>query len=1662
MESQVNNATSNTSNPKSTFQNSLMGKFDHIVSHFDGNIHDRDDIAALPMAALLTNATGFQNKSTFFYNNNLGEKSLPERVALMRKSAAFAEKLGIQTYDYEANTDLATQKLVDILDSGKKVLAIEGGPMEAIYRALEQVSPENRKNVTLLSHSRVNENHNAAPRPDVDDVRTWGEIEQDFPEVDLIEIRDQNGGFANFQWKWLDSTTNPIVKEARTLMRNAGERTNDTSDAGMHFYALTGDDSGNPLDAQALFEEYAPSVGSTTPQPMPAPQPDPIPSVAPTPDTDKPSSSGADLLQLALVDAETNEVVKGFEDLTANSEIDLSQMDLSKYNIVAQVNPTHSDAEKVKSIQFESPLGDRTENVKPYALFGDNQGDFDGKSATLGDYALKATAYTETKGQGTAIATTDLTYTISNGDGTVPPSPAPKPDPKPVLEPTSTANPTPKPTPVPTSTADEPINSIEDIVGDMEQPHDAKPSGVPPYFDWAFNPRMGLGNDPGNFKSIIAWGQVYEDEAGSPSNNTRVQIRDMQTYLLSKKDGKWHLIQDSAGVKGSAFKEDFGGHKNVPADVRQESDGSVSVKLTPGYNYHFWPTTGRTTIDPKDVAGVYTTAQARLVVDNPKQPDDRNKARFLMNVGADYWLNNSVGWGRDVHGDVAIGRFRYIDSQWDAFNMTSLSEAEIRKNPPPIDDTLVSGSSGGGQTGEPDAESPVENDVEPNKPVPDLVPEVGDNPDSSPEPDVTPEPDVAPGSDASEDQPLLKFALVDADTDAVVKKYQDLSANSEINLNEVDLTKYNLVAEVNSNHPDAGKVKSVKFESPLGDRTENVEPYALFGDSKGDFAGKTLKVGDYTLKATAFTQSNGQGSAIAANDLSYTVTKAGSTPGIDPGDDPGANPVPTPVPEIDPTPSPTPNAPPKPAFTDSLMAQFDHVISHFDGNNNDRDDIAALPIAALITNGAGFQNKSTFFYNNNLGEPSLPMRVEAMRESAAFAEKLGIKTYDYDENSDKATAELIKILNSGKKVLAIEGGPMEAIYRALEQVSPANQKNVTLLSHSSWNEQRDIASREGINNVHTWQDIRNDFPNVTLLEIRDQNGAPSSGFNNSEWTWLDAASEPLLKEARELMRNAATKVNDPSDAGMHFYAITGNEEAEPSDAKTFFNQYPPATGSAPMPDPVTAPTPNPVITPTPDPVVTPPPDPMPKADGAVFQADKGQLVIEAESTQLAGNWQSVTVDGEEAVLWDANNSSYGKVPAGQTLSYQFETDEGGNYSIALHSARMKSAMNAGDRYENGSGGAERSDTGNDAYVAVTNAETGEVVQAPTKLFTGLGSSDQDFKWGTTFDANHKKSAAQVSLEANTQYQLEITGRSDGYVLDRITLSNDGALKDANAPESPLKGMASPVPTPGPKPSPTPSPAPSPTPEPSGSGETLFTFALVNAETNAIVDGYEDLASLSAINLNDLDFTKFNLVAQVNPDHPEAGAVQSIKFETSLGDRTENLEPYAIFGDNKGDFNGKSLAIGNYTVKATAYSEDGGQGGKLDSMSMTFAVEDLEDTPRLAGQSAQLSAAIAAGDTLTGIADSQLAGEVDSTDPLTNFAATSNDLTGQGDLLMSMGDSLMPLDMAMLSSVDAVDTTAGIGDTTDASVEDTPFQDELATVNTKSPLTTVSPLEPVAI
>lgn len=229
------------------------------------------------------------------------------------------------------------------------------------------------------------------------------------------------------------------------------------------------------------------------------------------------------------------------------------------------------------------------------------------------------------------------------------------------------------------------VNTIEETVSDMQGSHEAPPFGVPLNFTWQAGPRIGLGNDPGSFRAMLPWGQVLETTPGNTSTNTRIEIRNLKAYYLNKRTNTWQLWIQAAKPSGIETIQDLSINQSKAADIRDEPGGSMSVKMEDGYNFYFFSPL-RATIVPADIAGVFVTVQARLILHDASKTDDRDAALFLLSAAGDYWLDLSAQSNNfNNNGDIAIGKFKRVTKNWRAFNMHTLSADELRKNPPPME-----------------------------------------------------------------------------------------------------------------------------------------------------------------------------------------------------------------------------------------------------------------------------------------------------------------------------------------------------------------------------------------------------------------------------------------------------------------------------------------------------------------------------------------------------------------------------------------------------------------------------------------------------------------------------------------------------------------------------------------------------------------------------------------------------------------------------------------------------------------------------------------------------------------------------------------------------------------------------------------------------------------
>lgn len=126
-------------------------------------------------------------------------------------------------------------------------------------------------------------------------------------------------------------------------------------------------------------------------------------------------------------------------------------------------------------------------------------------------------------------------------------------------------------------------------------------------------------------------------------------------------------------------------------------------------------------------------------------------------------------------------------------------------------------------------------------------------------------------------RPAVWFELWDARTDRLIARIDDGGyVDPELVLHRP----VNIVAVP----ADPASVESIFFDfKGERTRTENVYPYALFGDRRGDFNGSELELGEHSLSVTAYAQNRLKGSQVFSDTLTFVVGTPPLTIEIDDG-----------------------------------------------------------------------------------------------------------------------------------------------------------------------------------------------------------------------------------------------------------------------------------------------------------------------------------------------------------------------------------------------------------------------------------------------------------------------------------------------------------------------------------------------------------------------------------------------------------------------------------------------------------------------------------------------------------------------------------------------------------------------------------------------------------
>ncbi|MCL6275682.1 PKD domain-containing protein, partial [Muricauda sp. 2012CJ35-5] len=119
---------------------------------------------------------------------------------------------------------------------------------------------------------------------------------------------------------------------------------------------------------------------------------------------------------------------------------------------------------------------------------------------------------------------------------------------------------------------------------------------------------------------------------------------------------------------------------------------------------------------------------------------------------------------------------------------------------------------------------------------------------------------------------VIGYTLIDSSTNS---ELLELSDGLQIDANLTDGVLLNIRA--NTNPPIVGSVRLQLTGALTRSSTENVAPYALYGDLGGNYLGTNFPSGNYTLSATPYSGSNLSGIEGETVTINFSIVDSGST-----------------------------------------------------------------------------------------------------------------------------------------------------------------------------------------------------------------------------------------------------------------------------------------------------------------------------------------------------------------------------------------------------------------------------------------------------------------------------------------------------------------------------------------------------------------------------------------------------------------------------------------------------------------------------------------------------------------------------------------------------------------------------------------------------------------
>jgi hypothetical protein len=264
------------------------------------------------------------------------------------------------------------------------------------------------------------------------------------------------------------------------------------------------------------------------------------------------------------------------------------------------------------------------------------------------------------------------------------------------------------------------VNTVRTVLDDMQQPEraTARPnSKASVLFSGNFAQTQQLAPGAAQaINNITSWFWIFQ-VPGNTATNVGVEVRGQQAFVL-RSNGQWVKVNGgrSSGWRGDLHAATYELEDQVIIDAN-------TIRVHPGraprpdlVTQELWTAQNETFSWFSEARAVFATGEARLVPLNAAGEAELATARYAAQIGFDLWRRPLPFQPGVSVFDGSVGRMKPITAQWQAFNVISvkpndpsfstlpgylgvpawsvvnpyldppytLSEAEVRANPPPL------------------------------------------------------------------------------------------------------------------------------------------------------------------------------------------------------------------------------------------------------------------------------------------------------------------------------------------------------------------------------------------------------------------------------------------------------------------------------------------------------------------------------------------------------------------------------------------------------------------------------------------------------------------------------------------------------------------------------------------------------------------------------------------------------------------------------------------------------------------------------------------------------------------------------------------------------------------------------------------------------------------